>query len=536
MRYDSETTLRRFESRTTSLERFLADNFYAAGSDVLPHTPADFRDYPAFLHHINDYNLRKFAHSIHRIWKDLVREHRPIGKDSTFLPLPYPFVVPGGRFREFYYWDTFWIVEGLLVSGLVHTAKNVIRNLLYMVEKFGFVPNGTRTYFLNRSQPPMLTQMIVSYFDRTNDMEFLKQALPILDLEYKFWLEQRSVDITHPTSGEKHNLAIYSVVTDIPRPESWLEDIELTEHLSDEGKKNLFHQIASACETGWDFSSRWFADRTQMSTIQTSNVVPVDLNAILYKNEKNIAELYKLVGNKQKHDYYTNQAQARRAAIDAFMYNPEDGVWHDWDLKTHKQETEFYASAYVPLWAELYHGKNIGLMLQHMKKHGILSFAGGIPTTLRKIQQQWDFPNAWAPIQWFVVKGLQNIKANNQAYELARKWITSNYCGWVAKNSMFEKYNASRLGVPGGGGEYVVQEGFGWTNGVILSLLTEYGDSLNADERLCFASYGPVLSTTLLGVFFVLSVVALVLVCTKETLIQIPEGITNLKKSLLRSE
>lgn len=521
LRYDVETVLRNFQNRE-SIEKFLVENFYAAGSDVVPHIPVDYTDYPTFLHEIKDNNLRNFAHAVHRIWKDLVREFRPIGNDTTFLQLPYPFVVPGGRFREFFYWDSYWIVEGLLVSGMVQTARNVLLNFLYLVETVGFVPNGARLYFLNRSQPPLLTQMVQLYFEQTGDIEFLKKALPVLDKEYDFWINERNVELKDPASGEIHTLFVHKVVSSIPRPESWLEDSELTKSFPDAKKKEMFGNLAGACESGWDFSSRWFKDRTTMESIATSDIVPVDLNAYIYKNEATLSQLNRLIGNEVNARFYERQRLLRKNAIDIFLYNSQDGVWYDLDRTTMKQNFDFTIASYVPLWANLHEGKDIQKILNHMRKNKVLNFVGGIPTTLRPIHQQWDYLNAWSPLQWFMVKGLQNINAGAEAIELARKWVTSNFCGWVVKDTMFEKYNASKIGVPGGGGEYIVQEGFGWTNGVILSFLSEFGSILHVDESVCYSTLKPKYNLSIVLLIIVLAIIAVGLTLVSDRLYRDP--------------
>ena len=68
----------------------------------------------------------------------------------SLLPLPGITAVPGDRFRELYYWDSYWVIKGLLVSGMTDTATSEVRNLLSLVETYGHVPNGARVYYINR--------------------------------------------------------------------------------------------------------------------------------------------------------------------------------------------------------------------------------------------------------------------------------------------------------------------------------------------------------------------------------------------------
>lgn len=281
-----------------SLEQFVADNFHPAGYDLRPHLPSDWHPDPAFLRDLVDAELREWAAIVHGKWRGLVRVWDPkrICRecDSSLLPLPMPFVVPGGRFREFYYWDTYWIIEGLLVSGMCGTAGHVIENLLFLVQKHGFVPNGTRAYYLNRSQPPMLPRMVARYSEEcfANPGDFLKRALPLLEREHAFWMEYRSVTLPSPASGLHHRLNRYRADMDGARPESYREDWILSTPMDrlrgERGRRQLYRNLATAAESGWDFSGRWIQETSEdagLDHTRTSDFVPVDLNSILLSNE-----------------------------------------------------------------------------------------------------------------------------------------------------------------------------------------------------------------------------------------------------------
>jgi len=117
-----------------------------------------------------------------------------------------------------------------------------------------------------------------------------------------------------------------------------------------------------------------------------------------------------------------------------------------------------------------------------MNLTGVLSYSGGIPTSKINTGQQWDFPNGWPPLNHMIIEGFRkssNPFMQEAGYQLAAKWVAGNYKVYAATGHMYEKYDV-RLGniKPGGGGEYVVQTGFGWTNGVILDLLYIYGDRM----------------------------------------------------------
>ncbi|VDN40529.1 unnamed protein product [Gongylonema pulchrum] len=162
------------------LQQFVDEHFDPPGFELIEWYPEDWAAFPSSFLKIEDYHLRRWALHLHRIWRDLcrrvkddVRLHQEL---YSLLYVPHPFIIPGGRFREFYYWDSFWIVKGLLFSEMYETAKGIIRNLAYMVENHGFVPNGGRVYYLIRSQPPLLTPMVYEYFLATGDLDLVQEV------------------------------------------------------------------------------------------------------------------------------------------------------------------------------------------------------------------------------------------------------------------------------------------------------------------------------------------------------------------------
>ncbi|KAI9598866.1 glycoside hydrolase [Syncephalis fuscata] len=484
------------------VKAFVDANFLPPGAEIAPANLTDYQENPAFLTKIKDENLRHFAHAIHKKWKKLGRvfheEAICKGCASSALPARHPFVVPGGRFREFYYWDSYFTMEGLLISGMNQTVKGMIENAMDYVNEYGFVPNGARIYFLNRSQPPLLTQMVRLYFDATNDTEFLRKALPALKKEHNFWMHNRTVTVSAPGKPNAR-LAVYSVTNDQPRPESWREDKEMGAKLPESSRASYFANMASGAESGWDYSTRWFADGHSLPSIATNQVVPVELNSLLYMNEQAIADFAARVGCKRTKARYENAAKVRQQAIQDYFWSEKDAQWYDFNLTSHQQNTKFYPSNIVPLWSGAadpsHFTKQEASRLVASVKPAV-DLPGGAPTSLVKSGEQWDFPNAWPPLEHFVVYGLNKTgvpEGAALALNIAQRWISSNYCGWFvtggdgknnSKNegTLFEKYDATRVGIPGLGGEYEVQEGFGWTNGVVLSFLNRFSEHLEAPK------------------------------------------------------
>jgi alpha,alpha-trehalase len=366
---------------------------------------------------------------------------------------------------------------------MFETAKGMIENFIHLVKEYGFVPNGGRIYYLNRSQPPLLTLMVQKYYEFTHDLKFVEENLEILEKEYQFWRNHRSNSI----DGQSITLNNYNAANSAPRPESYIEDLEdAVIFQTDTEKQKFYKDIASAAESGWDFSSRWFDNHHDRTTAQTSDILPVDLNSILYKVETLLQGFYTLTNQTAKAQEYESFATQRKQDIKALLYNEEECWWNDFNLKTKSRNPTNYLSNVFPLWAgatDDFTEEQVECFLNTTSK--FMHFEGGSPASFVHSEEQWDFPNVWAPLEYIFVEALNNLKsskASKTAEKIAKKWLLNNYCTWAQTGHMYEKYNAKNVGQPGHGGEYEVQTGFGWTNGIALYLLQEYGHTLSSEE------------------------------------------------------
>ncbi|CAF1111277.1 unnamed protein product [Brachionus calyciflorus] len=463
------------------IKKFLDENFHEVGHDLVHVEPNDWYEYAPFIAKLTDPKLINFAGYLNSKWKTLIRnfDRSKICTEctSTALFSKNSFIVPGGRFIEYYYWDTYWCIEGLLSSGMQKTAKGIIENFLDIVKVNGFVPNGSRVYYLNRSQPPMLTQMVNSYFKATNDHQFLSHSIRELDVEYEYWMTKKSTVLG--VKGEFFRLNCYNVTSFNPRPESYKEDyINAQNNLN---KEDYFSNIITATESGWDFSSRWFEDPYDIKTIQIKNIIPVDLNAIMYKNELCLYKFHKIL-NTGKDKYYEQAIRRRHKAINSVFWNKKLNTWGDFNLKKNRVNNNFlYISDLSPLWSGIKPPVDPEIILQRYKSL-LYSHVSGIPVSNVFSRQQWDFPNVWAPYNYWMVYYLRLSGRKEQALNIAQRFVNTVYHGWLKTNYIFEKYEADELGAYGGGGEYIVQEGFGWTNGVVVKLLDWFGDEIKLIE------------------------------------------------------
>ncbi|KAK5868966.1 hypothetical protein PBY51_009934 [Eleginops maclovinus] len=480
------------------LQVFLSTYFEKPGTEFESWTPPDWHNKPKFLGGIVDQQLHDWAVKIHTLWKSLGRKIRTGVKDHPELYsqiyTPHPVVVPGGRFRELYYWDSYWVINGLLLSEMTDTAQGMIQNFLYLVNRYGFIPNGGRIYYERRSQPPFLTLMVESYYRATMDKEFLRTALPALEQEYRFWMQNRSVGVK--MNGAEHVLNRYHVQVGSPRPESYTDDLELAEGLPEERKEQLLMELKAGAESGWDFTSRWYVDgeghnNGTLGDTRTSHILPTDLNALLCLTEKTLASFHRILGDGDSAALYDQAAARRLEAIESLLWDAERGAWFDFNLVTHSKHFEFYPSNLAPVWAQCYSGPEMGeKAVQYLKRSGALQFPNGVPTSLRDSGQQWDYPNAWPPLQHMLIDGLSKLPsedAKQLAFDLAQHWIKTNWLAYMKYEAMFEKYDVNGDGKPGGGGEYEVQLGFGWTNGVALQLLDQYGATLTSGSSQVFS-------------------------------------------------
>ncbi|OWY94646.1 Trehalase, partial [Phytophthora megakarya] len=517
----------------TQLAAFVAQHFDPPGAELIPVTPPDYREgeVPPQIAEIQDDSLRSWALELHKLWKVLARVPASASADqvsrSSFLhSLPIVaapgeppsaltrefngenvLIVPGGRFRESYYWDSYWIVQGLLVSGLRQTARGVVNHLLEYVAEFGFVPNGGRIYYLTRSQPPMLSDMVrlvakgegattTNEDADTWDIEYLRAAVPLLEREYDFWMRRgahgHAVAVpgsaSSQTGSETFVLNRYVAHNGEPRPESYREDVRtastaVDSHNETTDKATIYNEIIAAAESGWDFSSRWFSDYSTLATIRTSRVIPVELNAILHRVELNIAKFHEVLGNSVASTRFRDAAKTRKRAMDAVLWSESDGCWKDYFVDSREHSPVVSVSNYSPLWGKAFDvsdSSRLEKIVDSLEKSGLVQ-EGGVQTTTSVTGQQWDAPNAWPPLQDILIEGLRTAdtaKSRALAERLVQTWVKAGLVAWRKTGLMFEKYNAQQLGGVGDGGEYTPQFGFGWSNGVILTFLTKYQEQL----------------------------------------------------------
>lgn len=418
------------------------------------------------------------------LWPVLTRSTTDAEKWDSLLPLPEPYVVPGGRFREIYYWDSYFTMLGLAESNHWDKVSDMVANFAYEIDSWGHIPNGNRTYYLSRSQPPFFAFM-VELLAQHDGNDALKKYLPQMLKEYSYWME--GVETLQPGQQNKRVVKLddgtilnrYWDERDSPRPESWVEDIATAKSNPNRPATEIYRDLRSAAASGWDFSSRWMDNPNQLGTLRTTSIVPVDLNALMYKMEKMIALASKAAGDDAKAAQYDGFANARQKGIEKYLWNDKEGWYADYDLKSHKVRNQLTAATLFPLYVNAAAKDRASKVATATQAH--LLQPGGLATTSVKSGQQWDAPNGWAPLQWVAASGLQNYGQDTVAMDVTWRFLTNVQHTYDREKKLVEKYDVSTTGTGGGGGEYPLQDGFGWTNGVTLKML----DLICAKEKPC---------------------------------------------------
>ncbi|MBJ9656709.1 alpha,alpha-trehalase TreA [Burkholderia multivorans] len=413
------------------------------------------------------------------LWPQLTRTTPTAPPYSSLIPMPKPYVVPGGRFREGYYWDTYFTMLGLQVSGREDLVDDMLDNFAHLIDTVGHIPNGNRTYYASRSQPPFFAYMVTLAAQAEGDKVYQKY-LPALRKEYAYWMQGEST--TPRGQAARHVVAMpdgavlnrYWDASDTPRDESYLEDVTTAKAASGRAANDVYRDLRAGAESGWDYSSRWLGDGKTLATIRTTSIVPVDLNSLMFHLERTIVK-----GCTITHDVgcvidFSGRAARRALAINRWLWN-RGGYYGDYDWQLRKPRDGVTAAALYPLFAGVAWPERAKATAREVRK--TLLQPGGLATTTETTGQQWDAPNGWAPLQWIAIEGLRRYGEPALAKDIGTRFLADVKHVYATEGKLVEKYVVEGAGQGGGGGgEYPLQDGFGWTNGVTLKLLELYGE------------------------------------------------------------
>ncbi|HVV66832.1 MAG TPA: trehalase family glycosidase [Candidatus Saccharimonadales bacterium] len=384
-------------------------------------------------------------------WQKILRFHPQ--DDESLLGLPKPYLVPSYRektgfdYNELYYWDSYFMVQGMLDPDHEELVTGILEDLLHLFKRFKVIPNASRTYLTGRSQPPFLTSFIFDVYETYKmDKNWLKKTIAVAQKEYEIvWM------------GEK-------------KP----NERRVYEGLSRYYDFNYLHDLAEA-ESGWDMTPRF--DRHAL------NFLPVDLNALLYKYEKDFAKAAEILGDKKEVKRWENAAEERKIIMNKLMWDRIRGLYYDFNYVKEKRSSINSLAAYFPMWAGMVNDTQAAALVRSLRR---FENKGGLATTdalplgqfvLGSMPTQWAYPNGWAPLHLVVIQGLERYGYHEDARRIAMKWLKTNLL-WFQRDHVFlEKYNVVSPEKPPLKGLYPSQTGFGWTNGVFERFCRDYIDT-----------------------------------------------------------
>jgi alpha,alpha-trehalase len=395
---------------------------------------------------------------------------------GSILPIPKPYIASSGQNRELSYADAYFIMLGLQEAGRVDMIENMVDNFAHLLDNEGHIPSSNRTYGRSHSNPPFFACMVQLLAD-IKGKEVLLKYLPQLEKEYKYWMEGAQTPATkdlyvhlHVIQVDRNTLNRYNDRVEKPRPDNYQLDKYITQ-TSIRPRSETYRHIRSASESGWNFSSRWFEDSKNMNTINTGEIIPIDLNALIYNLELTISKA-KIV--EKKYDEATEwekKASHRRDALMRYCWAESKGMFFDFNVQKYKQTGVISAAAVYPLFFKMVSKRNADRVIDNIERS--LLYNGGIAATNFESGQSWDAPFGFAPLQWLTIKGFRNYGHNASANDIKKRWIDLNVSVFKNTGKLLEKYNVKDLSDATGGGTYPAQDGYGWTNGVLLKLLRE---------------------------------------------------------------
>jgi alpha,alpha-trehalase len=413
-------------------------------------------------------------------------------QEHGLLYLPHAYVVPGGRFNEMYGWDSYFMQLGLLRDPLRVTrrdcpdlAKNMVEQLVYEVEHYGTVLNSNRTYMLGRSQPPVLTRMILALFEQTQDRGWLKGTLPAIERYYHYW--------TVPPRSTEIGLSRFYAIAQEPLPEVVFDekddqgnthydrvrayyrqfkisdyDVTLYYDRAHDRLTELFYTgDCSVRESGFDISNRFGA-----FSVDIIHYAPVCLNALLYQMECDTAQIYQILGSDAVANQWRDRFHQRHQRVDQFLWDQEAGLYLDYHLDTKTRRHYEFATTFYPLWVGLASAEQAKRVAENLDR---FEAPGGLLTSTCVSGNQWDAPFGWAPLQLIAVQGLCRYGYVKAGHRIARKFIALLVQEFEKQGTLVEKYDVWNCSADVSQeilfGYSSNEEGFGWTNGVFLELL-----------------------------------------------------------------
>ncbi|XP_025201999.1 trehalase-like [Melanaphis sacchari] len=485
------------------LKKFVKTNFQQ--HTINKWLPSDFKNHPKIIDKVQDYTYKEFLSGINQLWKKLAKKiSEKVKTDKDLYSLIY---VPNGFFvnmefqNEFNYWDAYWIIRGALICGMETTVKGILKNFIYIIQKYGYVLMGNRIYYKGRSQPPLLTQMMATYYEYTKDEKFITDNIALLDAEMMYWIKYRSINVK--SVGNTYIMTHYMSDACNPRPEMYSIDVHITKSLPAVRYQNEYLcRVKAASESGWGFSSKHFHNRKHYNDFRKTllktnplNFAYVELNSIMQSNSNILSNLYLIVNDQANSNFYKQLAHRYQIGINALLWNEDEKMWLDFDTTIAESRNYFYASNLAPLWTGSYDDKLSEFYgdsaVEYLIRNNIINKDLTpryicVPTSFYNTGLDWDYFNCWPQLQSMIIFGLHSTrskKAQKVAFNLASSWVNTNFVGFNQTGTLFKKYSAIKLGSDGEEkSRQHYPTGYGVTIGVLLEIFHEWGNKLKSKQ------------------------------------------------------
>jgi alpha,alpha-trehalase len=422
--------------------------------------------------------------------KKIVLRQLPVNaggiQEQGLLYLPFSYVVPGGRFREMYGWDSYFIQVGLLRDDRVELARDMAANFLYEIRNYGKILNANRTYYLTRSQPPFLTEMILGVYRRTRDRGWLERAVPAIVDYYGYWTREphltrdtglsryydagegpapEVVSAERDSKGHTH----YELVQEYYRTHA-VADYDLRQYYDAKTGRltALFYKgDRSMRESGFDPSNRFGP-----FSVDIIHYDPVCLNSLLYVMERDMAEILRTLGRDEEARLWRKRAEDRAERINRLMWDANDGFYYDYNFVSKKTRRYPFLTTFYPLWAGIASREQAAKVVGNL---GRFERAGGLETSTEVSGSQWDAPYGWAPLEMIAVEALRRYGYAKEADRISEKFLSLVLDEFLRTHTIVEKYDVVRRSsdVRVGFGYRSNEIGFGWTNAAFTELYAE---------------------------------------------------------------
>jgi len=401
-----------------NLKKFVEENF------ELP--PGDEGNYPVD-------STDDIVTHIKKMWSVLKRNPDKKVEGSSLLALPFTYIVQSERFREIYYWDSYFIMLGLKESGEIKTIRDMLGNFAYLIETYGHIPSGNRSYYLSRSEPPFFSCMVELLAGIEGDSIY-QRFLPAMEMEYAYFMEGgeklKAGDAYRRIVRMKNGDLLNRYWDDnmVPRQERWREDV-ITAEKSGRNKTEMYKHLRAGAESGMDFSSRWFADNKNITDIQTTDILPVDLNTLMYHLEWTIARAKQINGDEAGATLFREKAQQRSVLIDKYFWNKNLSYFTDYQFKMQTQLNTISPAGIYPFC--FINEKPDYMSLLGRKAASVIEATllkeGGFVTTEYNTGELWDAPNGFAPLEWMMIWGLDRCGQKKPGFAGCKKMDKIKY-------------------------------------------------------------------------------------------------------------